>query len=197
MLSTIFTYIFFDDDAPRSFQLRRDARAAAQKLGTVVEATVKSTGGSGFISSLVDSFRSPGNAALKDYGVHMVRRLLDSGLDAAEATWSQILPTAVVMVANQAQAFTQIMDYYLSPAGAQHLPLIQRLAQYDSPEADEKLLRYCMEGMRLNGTFNLARESLTNTVLEERGRRVHLTPGSKVLLNIVCLSSVFVPGLEY
>ncbi|KAG2418203.1 hypothetical protein HFD88_001304 [Aspergillus terreus] len=185
MLSTIFTYIFFDNDAPRSFQLRRDARAAAQKLGTVVEATVKSTGGSGFISSLVDSFRSPGNAALKDYGVHMVRRLLDSGLDAAEATWSQILPTAVVMVANQAQAFTQIMDYYLSPAGAQHLPLIQRLAQYDSAEADEKLLRYCMEGMRLHGTFNLARESLTNAVLEERGRRVHLTPGSKVLLNIV------------
>ncbi|KAL4896758.1 heme peroxidase [Aspergillus ambiguus] len=185
LMSTIFTSIFFDNNPPESFALRRDARAAAQKLGQVVEAIVKSTGASGLMSSLVDSFRSNGNSVLNDYGVHMIRRLLDSGLDVTETTWSQILPTAVAMVANQAQVFTQIMDFYLSPAGAQHLPIIHRLAKQDSDAADEKLLRYCMEGIRLHGTFNFYRESRTSAVFNDRGGRVQITPGSTVLLNIV------------
>ena len=42
------------------------------------------------------------------------------------------------------------MDFYLGE-GAQHWPEIQRLAQVDSPDTDDRLLHYAMEGIRLNG----------------------------------------------
>ncbi|KAF9892006.1 hypothetical protein FE257_002970 [Aspergillus nanangensis] len=185
IMTVIFTSIFLDVDPAKSFQLRHSARAAAQKLGQIVEAHVKSTGGSGFISSLVDTFLGNHTNALKDYGVHMIRRLLDSGLDAEEVTWSQIMPTAVAMVPNQAQVFTQIIDYYLSPVGKQHLPAINRLAKQDTPASDEKLLRYCMEAIRLNGISGSYRESRTNLTLNDRGRVVQIVPGDKVFVGFV------------
>lgn len=51
------------------------------------------------------------------------------------------------MVANQAQVFGQIMDYYLSDEGKTHLPEINRLAKLDTPEADDVLLHYLMEAI--------------------------------------------------
>ena len=47
---------------------------------------------------------------LADYGVHMVRQLLSSGMDAEEITYSQIVPTAGAMVANQAQVVSHEMQ---------------------------------------------------------------------------------------
>lgn len=187
-MSLIFTCIFFDNDPTKSYQLRQAARAAAQKLGPIVEATVKSTSSTGIISSIVDTFLSNNSPALHDYGAHMIRRLLDSGLDASEVTWSQILPTAVAMVSKQALFFTVIMDYYLSPAGAKHLPIIHRLAKENTPGSDEQLLRYCMEAIRLHGTFGSYRESRTTRTFDDAGRRVQVNPGDKIFVSFVCHS---------
>ena len=73
-----------------------------QQLGKLVELNVQSVNLTGWVAGVVDGLREEDNA-LKDYGVHMVRRLLDSGMGVSEATWSQIVPTAGAMVANQAQ----------------------------------------------------------------------------------------------
>ena len=43
------------------------------------------------------------NDPLAEYGVDLVKKLHDGGLDVSEITWLQILPTAGAMVANQAQ----------------------------------------------------------------------------------------------
>ena len=51
------------------------------------------------------------------------------------------------MVANQAQAFGQIVDFYLGP-GQEHLPEINRIAKLNMDEADEILLHYVMEAIR-------------------------------------------------
>lgn len=59
------------------------AKAFGQKLGKLIEANVKATKATGFISGIVDGFRENDNA-LREYGVHMVRKLLESGLDAEE-----------------------------------------------------------------------------------------------------------------
>lgn len=42
------------------------------------------------------------------------------------------------------------MDFYLGE-GAQHWPEIQKHAQVDSRESEDKLMHYAMEGIRLNG----------------------------------------------
>jgi linoleate 10R-lipoxygenase len=136
------------------------------------------------LSYFFDSFNT--NAyPLVEYGTPMIQRLLETGLGPSEITFSQILPTAVAMVPNQAQVFTQIIDYYLSDEGQKHLVPINRIAKEDSPESDDKLLRYCMEAIRLHGIFGSYREAKTNVTLKDQGRRLNIKPGEKVFVSFV------------
>jgi hypothetical protein len=50
------------------------------------------------------------------------------------------LPTATSMTANQSQIFSQALDYYLGD-GAQYIPHLSKLAQANTKEADELILR--------------------------------------------------------
>ena len=93
----------------------------------------------GFIANLVNRLHR--HDSLTDYGIHMIERLLDSGLPPSEIVWTHILPSASSMVANQAQLFIQCLDFYLEEENATHLAEIQRLSKEDTPEADELLLR--------------------------------------------------------
>jgi linoleate 10R-lipoxygenase len=186
LMGLIFTAIFFDVDPVKSFVLRHKGREMAEKLGKLVEINVKAINSSGLIATLLGNMNANKNA-LYEYGVHMVERLLHSGLNPEEVTWSQILPTAVSMVPNQAQVFTQIMDYYLSDKGRKHLPDINRIAKEDSAGSDEVLLRYCMEAIRLNGIFGSYRKSHTNLTLDDKGGKVHIKPGDKVFVSFVRL----------
>jgi hypothetical protein len=102
VLAAFFIAIFFDLDITKSFALQQAAHAAANKLGAIVEANVKFANKTGFISGLTDKM-SERSGPLKDYGIHMIRQLLAAGLTPYEVTWSQMLPTAGAMVANQAQ----------------------------------------------------------------------------------------------
>ena len=103
VLAAIFTCIFSDLDPAKSFPLRVAAKAVTQHLGKLVEANVKTVNAPGWIAGVVDGMHQH-NSPLTDYGVQVVRRLGESGLGANEITWSQILPTAGAMVADQAQA---------------------------------------------------------------------------------------------
>lgn len=102
VLAVIFTCIFFDLDPAKSFPLRLAAKAVTQQLGKLVEANVKLVNATGWIAGVVDGMHQQ-HSPLTDYGVHMVRRLLESGMGVSEITWSQIMPTVGAMVANQAQ----------------------------------------------------------------------------------------------
>ena len=206
VLAAIFVCIFFDLEPAKTFDLRHATRAVAQQLGKLVEANVHSVQMTGMVAGIVDRFRQNQNP-LSDYGVHMVRRLIESGLGVNEITWSQILPTAGAMVANQAQVvclelvctsyfkdscrshklpqFTQLLDYYLSDAGKQHLPAINEYAKQDTPEADDKILHYVMEGVRLNGTFGSYREATVHDTIDDGGRQVRVAPGDKVFCSFV------------
>ena len=102
VLALIFACIFFDLDPAKSFPLRMAARTVTQQLGNLIEANVKMVNMTGWIAALVDGMHQH-HTPLTDYGVHMIRRLLEGGLGPSEITWSQVLPTAGAMVANQAQ----------------------------------------------------------------------------------------------
>ncbi|KAK5141577.1 hypothetical protein LTR04_002550 [Oleoguttula sp. CCFEE 6159] len=164
-LAVIFTCIFFDLDP----------------LGALVETNVKMVNLTSMVAGVVDGMMS-NHQYLTDYGVHMVRRLLESGMGAEEVAWSQVLPTATPMVPNQSQV---PWNFYLSPAGSKYLPDIDRLARMDTPEADDKILHYCIEGIRLNGTFGSYRESAATTLIDDGGRAVHVKPGDKVFVSFV------------
>ncbi|PQE12457.1 fatty acid oxygenase protein [Rutstroemia sp. NJR-2017a BBW] len=198
VLAVMFIVIFFGDvDPVKTFPLRAAGLPVTQDLGQLVEQNVGfiSKTNVPLVSGLVDSIMEEKNA-LKNYGVHMVRQLLKSGLGVHETTWSQILPTAGAMVANQAQVFGQVIDFYLGD-GKEHLPEINRLSKLNTPEADEVLLHYLMEGILIPhlfltadysgmyGTFGAYRTCKENITIDDGQRKLHCKPGDSVFTSFV------------
>ncbi|KAL2835185.1 Psi-producing oxygenase A [Aspergillus cavernicola] len=186
IMAVVFTAIFYDADTAKSFELNQGARAVTQQLGQLTVANVEMIDRTGFIANLVNRLHR--HDILSEYGIHMIQRLLDNGLPAAEVVWTHILPTAGGMVANQAQLFSQCLDYYLSEDGSTHLTEINRLAKEDTPEADELLTRYFMEGARLQSSVALPRVAAQPTVIEDNGKKIAIKAGQAVVCNLVSAS---------
>lgn len=84
VLAVIFIVIFFGDvDPAKTFSLRVAGLPVAQDLGSLVEQNVNFISKTSLVSGIVDTFMEEQNA-LKDYGVHMVRHLLKTGLGVHE-----------------------------------------------------------------------------------------------------------------
>ncbi|PLN78616.1 peroxidase [Aspergillus taichungensis] len=184
IMAVVFNSVFFDIDPPKSYQLHKAAQAVSEQLGSLIEGHVKSISSPGFLSRFIDSFSDDHNA-LKEYGDQLIKKLLDSGLDVSEVTWSHVFPAAVAMSHNQSQMFTQIIDYYLSDEGKKHLPEINRLSKDNSKEADEKLMRYCLEAFRLNGTFGSFREAEADMILNDESGQINIKKGEKIFVGAV------------
>ena len=179
IMSVIFITIFSDTNPDKSLPIRLATRSVTSTLGKTVEASVKSATSSGIISGLVNNLQSNGSP-LKDHGNDIIQRLVDGGLSASDVTWGHVIPTASALVANTGQLFTQILDYYLSPDGKQWLPDINRLAKTSGTESDDKLLRYALEGIRLNGSLGSYRLAAEDLTLEENGKTVRVKKGEKI-----------------
>lgn len=139
IMALTLTCIFFSGDPTESFSLRQKAREATQQLGKLLILNVELIRKTGLITSWMKTLR--GDDVLPQYGVHFVRKMLQKGLSAQEIVWTHILPTAGGMVANQAQLFSQCLDFYLSEGGSVHLSEINRLSKLQTREADDLLLR--------------------------------------------------------
>ncbi|RAO67642.1 uncharacterized protein BHQ10_003654 [Talaromyces amestolkiae] len=185
--AVIFQAVFFDYDLMRSYPLRQAARAVAKKIGEMVELNVKSIGSNGILSHFIDGLRKQDNP-LSDYGVNVVKNLLDSGLNAHEVTWTQILPAVVSMVPKLGQVFTQIIDFYLSDAGKAYLPEINRLAKLNTPESDKALTHYVLEAIRLNGTYGAYREAQRDVTVNDGGNEIQINKGAKVFVSFISAS---------
>ncbi|OQD68603.1 hypothetical protein PENDEC_c033G00088 [Penicillium decumbens] len=186
IMALIFTCIFYDVDVSKSFQLEQASRKVAQQLGELVMANVEVIDKAGLIANIVSRLHR--HDTLSNYGVHMIQRLLDSGLPAKEVVWTHILPSASSMVANQAQLFVQCLDFYLEKENGTHLAEIQRLSKENSPESDELLLRYFMEGARIRSSVALPRQVAKPTVIEDNGEKVTLEAGQQIYCNLVTAS---------
>ena len=66
-----------------------------------------------------------------------------------------------------------------------HLLEINRWAKIEGAEADDKLLHYAMEGIRLNGSFGAYRQSTISTTIDDGGHPVKVKPGDKVFCSFV------------
>src|SRR5467141_2149287 len=126
-MGLVFIFIFYDGDVAKSFALGQASRKVVQQLGQLVMVNVQLIKKTGFITSLIDRLHR--HDVLSNYGIHMIQQLLATGIPIDEIVWTHLLPTTGAMVANQAQLFSQCLDYYLSEEGSVHLPKINRLAK--------------------------------------------------------------------
>ena len=186
-MAVIFTCIFADVDPANSFQLRQAARKLTQQLGEIMETLViPEANGSGMINTVLGLLHK--HSALSEYGLHMIHQLLKSGLSTKDIIWSQMLPTAGGMIANQAQLFAQCLDFYLEPENAHHLEEISRLAKLDDDKADESILRYFLEGIRIRGTVGVYRNVATTATIPDGDRNINVNPGDELFINCITAS---------
>jgi hypothetical protein len=84
-----------------------------------------------------------------------------------------------------ATKFAQAIDYYLGE-GKAHLPEINRIAKLNTPQADNILLHYAMEGIRLAGTFGLYREATESDAINDgENGTVNVKAGDSVFVSFV------------
>ncbi|KAI5788727.1 heme peroxidase [Pyronema domesticum] len=191
VLCAMFIAIFFDMDSSKSFPLRHAAYAATRQLGAVVEQQVKALKSWGWLQGVWDplNIRGRNKSALRDYGYHMINRLIESGDSAAEITWKYIIPTAGASAPNQGQIFAQVLDFYLQEENAEHLAEIQRLAAEDTDDAWEVIKKYALEGGRLAGTFGLYRRvDCDEIVLKDGAEEMTLVKDDLVFVSFISAS---------
>ncbi|KAI2464196.1 linoleate diol synthase [Annulohypoxylon bovei var. microspora] len=182
VFAVIFISIFFDIDPMKAFPLRQAAKAITSQLGKVIEANVKLENGFSF-GGLFSSRAK--NDPVASYGANLIKGFSKAGLNNYDIAWGQVLPTAGAAVPNMAEVFAQAVDYFLSPEGSKHIPELHRTANLpSSAETDALMLGYCMEGIRLAGTFGSYREAAGDDTIEESdGRKVYVKAGDRVFVS--------------
>lgn len=203
ILTLMFVCIFFDVDPSKSFPLRHGVQQLVRQFGKLVEFEVKAVNSPVGAMFSGRYFKKRNTTALQSFGINMIKRLLAGGSSPEDIAWSHILPAAGASNANQGQVFAQVLDFYLRDENAQYLRHIQDLAKQNTPEADELIKRYAMEGTRLAGTFGLYRKvncSEGETVTIQDGpRTLHLGKGDRVFVSFISASrdpSVFPDPLQ-
>jgi cytochrome P450 len=185
VMAAVFICVFFDLDPAESFPLRQKAYAATHTLGQLVELNVQAIKTTGVFSDLFAKIFE--NATpLKDYGIHLIQRLLENKtdpLDVKSLVWGHIMGTAGGMTANQGQLFGQTLDFFLNGAGQVHLKDINTLAKQDTDEAFAQLMHYFLEGSRLNGETGVFRYVAKPVTIKDGDKTYNFKPGDKIMVN--------------
>lgn len=146
LLLSVHTTAFSNVDIANSFKLHETAKKVSGQLGALILAKTK--GGkllelAGKLDKAIHSNGTRSNGAspepsLPSFGANLVERIIaDRG--SAEDAGAFIVQLASAGIASQ-QLLSQCLDYYLGD-GQQHLPELYRLANLNTKEADEALLK--------------------------------------------------------
>lgn len=188
VFAAVFIVVFFDMDPGSSFPLRQKGHEATQKLGQLVEMKVKAVAaGEGFLSSTMAQLfpsKETGNS-LEHYGIHLIKRLLDTGLSPKELVWGHIMGTTGGMVPNQGQLFAQTIEFFLTTEqGRALLPKCRELALKDDDSSFDTLMHYFMEGSRLGGETGVLRHATKDTTLTDAGREIAFKKGDRLMVHL-------------
>ncbi|KAF2639404.1 hypothetical protein P280DRAFT_61005 [Massarina eburnea CBS 473.64] len=160
-------------------------------LGKVIESNAKALKKSGIMSSLMnlvipDHIDNPKPTELKSYGVKLVKRLLDSGIEPETLAWKHIIGDAGTLVSTQGALFARILDFFLAGAGTAHWPSIVAMAKSDTKETWDSLTRYVLEAVRLNGDMGAMRTAVKDTTISDSGESIPVKAGEKIFLDLRC-----------
>lgn len=86
----------------------------------------------------------------------------------------------------------QLIDFFLLEANKTHWAEIQKLATQNTPEADQALIKYVLEGARLSNSLGIFRD--VNPAdgqplsISQGGQNIPVKKGDKLFVSFVCLS---------
>ncbi|KAI1495045.1 linoleate diol synthase precursor [Biscogniauxia mediterranea] len=164
LLVATFTAVFFDSDPANSFKLRGQARELALSLEQSMSFDLGVNEKASWISNIVSLFSSRKSG--RDFGGKDAEQRWPSlphhgrHLRKDEATrefvTNTVIPVSAVTTALMSGLLSQCVDYFLGD-GSDHLPELYRLAHEDTSEADNQLMHYMLEGIRLKGAVVISR----------------------------------------
>ncbi|KAI1141068.1 linoleate diol synthase precursor [Hypoxylon sp. FL0543] len=186
LLTAAFSAVCFDTDPANSFKLRTLCRELALYLEQLVRLDAETDLKAGWVANVIArlGFKSKTNRkgpddkekdsqdwpVLPDYGRQLITRMMEKGKTIEECVAGTVMPISAAGATVMSGLLTQCLDYFLG-TGKEHLPELYRLTREDTAEADEVLMHYMLEGIRLSGTIVLARHvsptSQTQTVADD------------------------------
>lgn len=178
VMESYYQILFHDGGSFAQHKLETTVHENLPRIRGFLQSTVEKFGKSGLIAGLINSLHT--HDTLADYRTQFVRRLLESGLDIDTTVAAHIMSTAAAIITQQSRTFVECLNYYLSEEGSVHLPEIYRLAHLDTPEADEKIKRYFLEGSRLACSLSPSRTAEVAQNVKDKDKRIRLTPGQSV-----------------
>ncbi|KAI8966389.1 linoleate diol synthase precursor [Daldinia sp. FL1419] len=169
LLSAMFAAVFFDSDPANSFKLRTLSRELALGLEELVKLEVEAEAKAGWVAGMaarlgiISSGKDKGKEGGKEewprlphYGRELLSRMMEKGKTVEECVAGTVMPISAAGATIMTGLLSQCLDYFLG-TGSEHLPELYRLAHQDTAEADDKLMHYLLEGIRLRGTVVVAR----------------------------------------
>ncbi|KAK5116380.1 hypothetical protein LTR62_007927 [Meristemomyces frigidus] len=203
VMAAVFICIFFDLDPAKSFPLRIQAKQATQTVGQLLKAIVGCVKEGKDVAVWIGERWDPIEPELAEYGLHMIKKLVEIDGDVDDLVYGNIMGTAGGMVTNQGQLFAQSMAWFLSdPLGQRYWPEVQKIARDETLgvlEQEEVLMGYLMEASRLageTGVFRYANPTEGETIevvdspqtaagAKPLGDKVyHLRKGDKLMINL-------------
>ncbi|KAK7739760.1 hypothetical protein SLS53_005730 [Cytospora paraplurivora] len=185
VLALIYITLILDIDPVRTFPTRQAAKTVCEQLSKLIETNVGAVTGwdiMGWFSS-----GEHRNDPVQNHGITLIKGWSKQGLSASDIAGGQILPAIVSLVPNQGMLFARAVDFYLSPAGKEHLSHIQLLAgQEPSKQTDLLLLGYALEAIRIAGCPGTYREaSASDTINEDDSQSIPVREGDRIFVNSV------------
>ncbi|KAI1378948.1 linoleate diol synthase precursor [Hypoxylon crocopeplum] len=176
LLTAMFAAVFFDSDPANSFKLRSISHELALGLEQLVRLEAETDAKVGWVSNVAArlGFKSAGKdkpgvgdskngkdseqdwPSLPNYGRQLLSRMMEKGKTVEECVAGTVMPISAAGTTIMSGLLSQCLDYFLG-TGSEHLPELHRLANEDTAEADETLMHYLLEGVRLRGTVVVAR----------------------------------------
>ncbi|KAI1336794.1 linoleate diol synthase precursor [Xylariaceae sp. FL0016] len=188
VLNASFMAVFFNGDPASSFKLRNLSRKLTQDLEQLMVLKAEAGTKAGWITSIATRLGLTGSGkaasgedhdgyewpSLPDYGMQMLYRFMEQGKTIEECMTTTFMPISTAGTTNTAGTLCQCVDYFLG-AGSDHLEDLRWLALEDTPEADDTLMHYMYEGIRLGGTVLVARNVF------------HASPAQAIADDLPCL----------
>ncbi|KAI1453979.1 linoleate diol synthase precursor [Annulohypoxylon moriforme] len=168
LLTAVFSTVFFDGDPVNSFKLQSQTREFASVLEKFVRLESEVDAKASWIVNVASHLGSRTRKnkhgpmdrqdwpRLSNYGRQLLSRIMEKGKSVEECVARTILPISAAGVTVLSAQLSQCVDYFLG-IGSEHLPELYRLAHEKTGEADETLLHYMLEGIRLHSAIPLAR----------------------------------------
>ncbi|KAI0838022.1 linoleate diol synthase precursor [Hypoxylon sp. FL0890] len=186
LLTAMFSVVFFDSDPANSFKLRTLSRELALGLEQLVRLEADIDAKTSWVANVAArlGFKSRANRqhsldeegdsqdwpVLPHYGRQLLSRMMEKGQAVEECVAGTVMPISAVGATIMSGLLSQCLDYFLG-SGNQHMPEMYRLARENTAEADETLMHYMLEGIRLRGTVVVARyvslTSKTQTIVDD------------------------------